>query len=295
MLALELDHVGVAVKSLDRGRDVYARLGFTLTARSFHSGSRTPGAPAETWGSGNHCAMFREGYLEIIGLTDPDQYSSVKDMVARYEGLHIIAIGVDPPTAGGPTVGFEPGGRTGASVDAAREALLARGVPVEAPRSLERDAAFGPQDAEVRRAKFRNCYLDRQKYPEGRFLYIQHLTREVLWQPHLLAHANGAVGIDEAWFASDDPVATRARLAPVFPDPVRGRFLVVSPSEWPFRPLPPLPSPVGFGIRVESLDRTRRYLASQGIAVTEDQGALWVGPADACSSTLRFHEKESTQ
>lgn len=280
MLALELDHVGVAVKSLERGRQAYARLGFTLTARSFHSGSRAPGAPVETWGSGNHCAMFREGYLEIIGLTDPEKYSSVKDMVARYEGLHIIAIGVDP------------GGRAGTSVDAARDALVAAGIPVEAARSLERDAAFGPKDEEVRRAKFRNCYLDRQRYPEGRFLYIQHLTREVLWQPHLLAHANGAVGIDEAWFASDDPGATRARLAPVFPDAVRGRFRVVAPGEWPFRPLPPLPSPVGFGIRVESLDRTRSHLASQGIAVTEDQGALWVGPEDACGAALRFHEKE---
>jgi len=165
MLELELDHVGVAVKSLDRGRDAFRRLGFTLTARSFHSGSRVPGGPVETWGSGNHCAMFAEGYLEIIGLTDPEKYSSVKDMVGRYEGLHIIAIGVDPA----------PG--TGATADAARDELVRRGVPVEAPRSLERDAAFGPRDEETRRAKFRNCYLDRQQYTEGRFLYIQHLTR----------------------------------------------------------------------------------------------------------------------
>ena len=67
MLRLELDHVGVAVKSLDRGRDAYAKLGFTLAARSIHSGSRVPGGPVELWGSGNHCAMFREGYLEELG------------------------------------------------------------------------------------------------------------------------------------------------------------------------------------------------------------------------------------
>ena len=86
--------------------------------RSIHSGSRVPGAPVEVWGSGNHCAMFREGYLEIIGLTDPEKYSSVKPMVERYEGLHIVAIGVAPPGTGG-------------TVDAAREELLAKGVPVE--------------------------------------------------------------------------------------------------------------------------------------------------------------------
>ena len=71
-LPLELDHVGVAVNDLDVGREVYERLGFTLTPRSIHSGSKTPGGPVEPWGSGNHCAMFRDGYLELIGLTDPD-------------------------------------------------------------------------------------------------------------------------------------------------------------------------------------------------------------------------------
>lgn len=278
MLKLELDHAGVAVKSLDRGRDAYARLGFTLTARSFHSGSRTPGGPVEIWGSGNHCAMFREGYLEIIGLTDPDQYSSVKDMVERYEGLHIVAIGVAPPSL-----------RSG-TVDAARDELLRRGVPVEAPRSLERDAAFGPRDEETRRAKFRNCYLDRQQYTEGRFLYIEHLTRDVIWQPHLVEHPNGAEAMDEVYFASNDAPATAARLAKVFPDPERGRFHVVAAPEWTFHPVPPLPSPVGFGIRVKSLAQTRAFLAARNVATTDHAG-LWVGPADACGSAIRFFER----
>ena len=279
MPRLELDHVGVAVKSLDRGRDAYARLGFQLTARGFHSGSRTPGGPVETWGSGNHCAMFREGYLEIIGLTDTEKYSSVKDMVARYEGLHIIAIGVDPAP------------RTGATVDAARDELLRRGVAVEAPRSLERDAAFGPRDEETRRAKFRNSYLDRQAFTEGRFLYIQHLTREVIWQPHLLRHPNGALAMEEVYFATQDPKATATKLAPVFPDPVRGRFQVVASTEWKFRPVPPLPSPVAFGVRVESLATTRACLAANGVAVTEDEG-IWVAPADGCGAAIRFFEKD---
>lgn len=272
MLNLELDHVGVAVKSLDRGRDAYARLGFRLTARSFHSGSRSPGAPVEPWGSGNHCAMFREGYLEVLGLTDPDMHSSVKDMVARYEGLHIVAIGWG-------------------QADTARVEMLGRGVPVENVRSLERDAAFGPDDAQVRRARFRNCYVDRQAFPEGRFLYIEHLTRDVLWQPHLLDHPNGAVGMAEVTFAADDAAATAQKLAALLPSSARGRFHVVSPAEWPFAPLPPLPSPVGFGVRVDSLAKTRACLAANGVAFTERNG-LWTAPADGCGSAIRFFEKE---
>jgi catechol 2,3-dioxygenase-like lactoylglutathione lyase family enzyme len=271
MLKLELDHVGVAVKSLDRGREAYARLGFRLTARSFHSGSRTPGAPVEPWGSGNHCAMFREGYLEVIGLTDEQKYSSVKDMVARYEGLHIVAIGWG-------------------QAETARVQLLARGVPVDAVRSLERDAAFGPDDGETRRARFRNCFVDREKFTEARFLYIEHLTRDMLWQPHLLEHPNGAVAIEEVYFAAEDQKATAHKLAALLPSPARGRFYVVSIAEWKFRPLPPLPSPVGFGIRVDSLAKTRACLATGGVKFEENNG-LWTTPADGCGSAIRFFEK----
>ncbi len=271
MLNLELDHVGVAVKSLDRGRDAYARLGFRLTARSFHSGSRTPGAPVEPWGSGNHCAMFREGYLEVIGLTDENKYSSVKDMVADYEGLHIVAIGWG-------------------NAEAARPQMLARGVPVDAVRSLERDAAFGPDDAETRRARFRNCFVARDKFTEARFLYIEHLTRDVLWQPHLLEHPNGAVAIEEVYFASADPQATAQKLAALLPSPTRGRFHVVSAADWKFRPLPPLPAPVGFGVRVDSLAKTRACLTAGGVKFEENDG-VWTSPADGCGSAIRFFEK----
>ena len=76
-LDLQLDHVGVAVATLDQARETYAKLGFTLTARSIHSGSKEPGGPVVPWGSGNHCAMFEQGYLELIGITDPDEPSTL--------------------------------------------------------------------------------------------------------------------------------------------------------------------------------------------------------------------------
>jgi tryptophan 2,3-dioxygenase len=45
-------------------------------------------------------------------------------------------------------------------------------------RQLERDAAYGPQNNELKRAAFRNMYFDPAKYPEARLLYIEHLTRD---------------------------------------------------------------------------------------------------------------------
>ncbi len=290
----ELDHCGVAVSSLDRGRDAFTRLGFQLTARSFHSGAVTAGGPVVPWGSGNHCAMFREGYLEIIGLTDASMYSSVKSMVARYEGLHIVAIGCG-------------------NADAAYAEFRKAGAPVEAPRALERDAAFGPGDRETRRAKFRNMYVERGGFDEGRFIFIEHLTRDVLWQPHLLDHPNGALGMEAIYFVVADPEATAKKFAPLFSERIerlpgvvkltldRGTLWLTQEKQWrervPGSFVPPVPSPAGFGIRVQSIEATRRYLESQGVKVHAGMGAsqIWVAPEDACGAAIQFMQAESTK
>ncbi|OGA55013.1 MAG: hypothetical protein A3G24_25835 [Betaproteobacteria bacterium RIFCSPLOWO2_12_FULL_62_13] len=286
---LALDHAGVAVKDLDRGRQMYERLGFQLTARSMHRGSRTPGGPVEPWGSGNHCAMFREGYLEVIGLTDPAMYSNVKALVARYEGAHMIAMGCD-------------------SADAAHAELKRRGVPVEAPRQLERDAAYGPAGNETRRAAFRNMYFERDAYPEARLLYCEHLTRDVIWQPHLLDHPNGVIALRDVFVCAPDARTTAGKFASLFEtaaEPAgegewrlalaRGAVWVMTPAAWAHRapgaPTPPLPSPAGIGFRVASVAETRSLLANRGVEVHNgpDRG-IWVGPADGCGAALYFFQ-----
>ncbi|MFT4465451.1 MAG: VOC family protein [Sodalis sp. (in: enterobacteria)] len=57
-----------------------------------HAGTSEADGKIVPWGSGNHCAMFAQGYFEIIGLMDADMPSNVKKMVERYEGLHIVAM-----------------------------------------------------------------------------------------------------------------------------------------------------------------------------------------------------------
>lgn len=287
--AVDLDHVGVSVKSLDAGRDAYQRLGFQLTARSMHRGSATPGAPVEPWGSGNHCAMFRDGYLEVIGVTDPTIFSNARALVARYEGAHIVAFGVP-------------------SADAAYAALRERGIPAEAPRSLERDAVFGPDDSGTRRAAFRNINFERDAFPEARLLYIEHLTRDVLWQPHLLAHPNGVTGIRDILLCAPDTTPVVARLAALFgvqAQPTadgefrmklrRGSVWVCTPAAWtrwaPAAATPPLPCPVGIGFSVSDVGATRQWLTDRGVnAQPGPGGSIRVGPQDACGAALFFFQ-----
>jgi catechol 2,3-dioxygenase-like lactoylglutathione lyase family enzyme len=289
MIDLALDHVGIGIADLDRGRDAFLRLGFRLTARSMHAGSPSPGAPVVPWGSGNHCAMLGRGYIEVLGLTDPERFSSVKDMVARYQGLHIVALGCD-------------------DADAAHRALIESGLPVEAPRALERDATFGEHDEATRRARFRNIYLDRSRYPEARFLYIEHLTRDVLWQPHLLDHPNGAVALEHVYFCADDVAATAGRLRRVTtsaPTPVApaelelrlasGSLRVMDRAAWARRQgetaVAPVATAAGFAVRVKSLAQTRGLLVQRGVPFKEHDG-IWIDPADGCGATVHFLEEK---
>ncbi len=291
-LTLELDHVGVAVRSLDQGQRAYERLGFHLTPRSLHSGAVTPGGPVVPWGSGNHCGMFRRGYLEILGVTDPALHSSAKGLLEDYEGLHIVAFGV-------------------ADADRAFAALNAVSPGINPVRALERDAAFGADGRETRRAAFRNVYTDRTTFPEARFIFIEHSTPDVLWQPHLLEHPNGAVSIEEVALCVPDLAASRARLTPIIgtePEDkgsgfliyklARGRVYVMTPAalqQWAPGVEPPrLPYVAGFGVGVADLVRTKAMLAANGIDFQDHPyPAIGVDPTFTHGPVISFIQTEA--
>ncbi len=287
-LNLELDHTGVAVRDLDLGQAAYERLGFTLTPRSYHSGSRTAGGPVEKWGSGNHCAMFENGYLEIIGITDPSLYSSTKDYLDRYEGQHIVAIG-------------------SGDADKSYPILSSRFEGVTPATQLQRQAPFGPNNEETRLAAFRNIHVDRENFPEAKLIFIDHLTRDVLWQPHLLEHPNGAVALSEVALCVEDLDETCGRLSRLFgtpPEEVRpgGRVFHLSRGnvyaitetrlkEWVNITPPAMPYVAGFGIAVKDLDATRKYLASRDVPTTDHPyPALWVAPEHSCGPVITFSQ-----
>ncbi|HSB98447.1 MAG TPA: VOC family protein, partial [Burkholderiaceae bacterium] len=80
-----IDHAVVLVRDLDKARDAYARMGFMLTPRGYH-----------TLGSQNHCLMFGRDYLELLAVPKShpatQQYS---DFLAKGEGLGAVALATD--------------------------------------------------------------------------------------------------------------------------------------------------------------------------------------------------------
>ncbi|MEM7255500.1 MAG: VOC family protein [Pseudomonadota bacterium] len=286
-LSMVLDHVGVATHRLDAAQTTYERLGFTLTARSIHAGAVEPGGPVEPWGSGNHCAMFEQGYLELLGIVDPDLPSSAGAMLERYQGAHIVAFGCD-------------------NAADAYSILTKREPKTQPPAALERDAPFGPNDEETRRAKFQNIYLEPDVFPAAKLIFIEHQTVDVLWQPHLLEHPNTACQIAEVALCVEDVRRAADQLAELLGvdaetkgdgiaaiDVSRGRVYLLAPDVVPkwakgVRP-PAVPSVVGFGVGVRNLDTTKALLDAARVPYHQHPyPAIWLEPDHTLGPVLSF-------
>jgi hypothetical protein len=85
-----LDHSLLGVRDLEVARSRFADLGFTLTPRGRHIG----------WGTANYCIMFEAGYVELLGIVDPAQFTNNLDkFLAQREGLLGLAFGADDAAA----------------------------------------------------------------------------------------------------------------------------------------------------------------------------------------------------
>ncbi|MFZ1910267.1 MAG: VOC family protein [Burkholderiales bacterium] len=196
-----IDHVVIAVRDLDRAQETYARLGFTLTPRGFH-----------TLGSANHCIMFGRDYVELLAL--PRQHPAMRyyaDFLARGEGLAAVALASE-------------------DADAAYAELAADGIEADAPLDFSRPVRLPEGE---RNAVFRIVQLAPAQTPGCRSFVCQHRTRELVWRPEYQTHAVGATALAALAVVVEDPVsaaADYARLFDVRPRKVDEGLLVPSGS-----------------------------------------------------------------
>ncbi len=268
-----LDHVGVVVDDLDDAESVWRKLGFRLTPRSQHFGSRTPGAAIEPFGTSNHCAMLRTGYVEIVGISDPTLFSQVPPGLGKYQGIHVVALDCT-------------------DADATHRRLREAGIAAAAPVALQRNVPYGEGGSTTRQVAFRNINVERNAFLEANFILIEHLTPDVMWQPHLLLHANRAVSLAQLWIVNDDRAASSARLAALIDCPAQNRGGVISlhlphgrldvcdektiARLFPGEPLPRLPWVAAIGFGVSDLSQTKAHLDTEGIPFRRVGDAIWI-------------------
>ena len=280
-----LDHVAVVSRRADALFDAYERMGFVLTPVSRHSGSIRPGEPPVPWGTGNRCAMFRSGYLELLAIIEPDMFCGMfPALLDKYEGLHIMAFGCD-------------------DAGAAETRLRDSGVGVQGIVSLQRELET-PDGTGL--ARFSLVRLEPDEAPEARLNVIQHHTPELLWQPHLLSHPNRAVALVELVTCVADPDEAGARYARLLGVDrerrgaariltlPRGRFVLVAPGDLaavlPGITAPVVPFVAAFSVATEDLARTRRCLEEGGVGFEEWDGRVMVPREAGCGAVCIFEK-----
>ena len=289
---VQLDHAGYIVRSLDTYAQRWSQMGFTLSPTSPQMGLNASGE-YEPWATANRCAVFETGYLELIGLHRPEAFNPWQARLANFEGAHIIAFRTQ-------------------QADASYAQLSQHSEDFQPPVQRRRDAPFYVEDIlgdnawGTREMGFRNIFSIDAQVPEARYIVIEHQTPDVLWQPVLTQHDNGAIALVSVSFAADDFEHLRRRLA-LLTQPETGEARhacasggvveLLSPSEWAQRfsgaePLPALNAGciASCTIRVRSLTTLRAVLEERGTEFVEDDERIWVGSNVTGGAPFEFVE-----
>jgi hypothetical protein len=181
-----IDHAVVMVRDLDQAAENYRRLGFTVSPRGTHSAHM---------GSGNYTIMFDPDYMELLGVLAPTEHNApARAFLDKHgEGIERIAFTAVDSTAGA-------------------EEIRTRGFPPVGPVDFERPVTL--PNGSVSAAKFRVFQWPVAEAPGGvRIFACQHKTRETVWIPELMTHANAAKRLRQVLIASPEPVKEAAHLS----------------------------------------------------------------------------------
>ena len=262
-MAFPLDHTGQMRADLDAGAAAWDRLGFLLSPETPQQGAVPGESGMQPWATANRCALFRRGYLELIGIRAPGRFNPWSHFMARHEGIHIAAFRC-------------------ASADEAWPGMAAQGFqpPVQRARSTP-----------AGEMRFRNIFSEDASWPEGRIIVIEHQTPDILWRPELLEHPNGARALRQCLFVSDRPEELSARLSAFGADPAG--YAALSPggfaAMFPGEAAPPPPCMAGHIVAFADPARAVRLMEANGVPVGRDSlGRAFVGRRTTTARSWRW-------
>lgn len=278
-----VNHVGIAVRDMDKAVACYEALGFTLSPLSVHSGSRAPGEPVQPMATGNRCAIFPHNYIEVLGIVNPGRLDwSWGDFIKRFQGAQIICFGCK-------------------DAEVVNRRVRANEIETSNVIALQRDIETLEG---VRTARFDCVHFDRKITPEGLIQAARHRNPEYLHQQRYLGHRNGATALADVVLVFDDPqdVARRyERLTgrkAVESDgiwdiglPLVSRLRFMSPqrvsAEFAGTLFPPFPSIAALGFKVANVDRTEGLLDGAGFT-TVRSGKRVAVPAEEALGAIHY-------
>jgi hypothetical protein len=274
-----IDHAVVAVRDLDKAAENWRRLGFTVSPRGTHSAKM---------GSGNYTIMLDPDYMELLGvLVETEHNAPTRAFLDRNgEGIERIAFTAVDSAAGA-------------------EEIRARGYEPIGPTDFERPVTMpdGSQSA----ARFRIFHWPLSEAPAGlRIFACQHKTRETVWIPELMKHANGATRHTQAMVVAAEPAKDAAHHARLIDSDVkaepdgaaavpsgsdRAEFIFLTKEQlgrrYPEVALAGLPERGGAGLVLATSDlaAAEKAVGSSGL---RSGAAVCVPPAAANGTLLAF-------
>jgi catechol 2,3-dioxygenase-like lactoylglutathione lyase family enzyme len=274
-----IDHAVVVVKDLDKAAESWRRLGFTVSPRGTHSAKM---------GSGNATIMLDPDYIELLGvLVETEHNAPTRAFLAkRGEGIERIAFTAVDSAAGA-------------------EEIRARGYEPVGPTDFERPVTM--PDGSLSAAKFRIFQWPIAEQPGGlRIFACQHKTRDTVWIPELMKHANGAKRLRQVLVVSPEAAKDAAHLARMIDSDVlaeadgavavpsgsdRADFVFLTKDQlgrrYPGVPLAGLPERGGAGLAIATSDLAAAEQAV-GSAGVRSGAAVCVPPAAANGALLAF-------
>jgi len=180
-----VDHAVVMAKDLDKATQAWRSLGFTVSPRGTHSAHM---------GTGNYTIMLDPDYIELLGVLSPTEHNApARAFLDKREGIERVAFTAIDSAAGA-------------------EEIRVRGYTPLGPNDFERPVTM--PDGRISAAKFRTFQWPVKEAPAGmRIFACQHKTRETVWIPELMRHANGAKRLTQVLLLAPDPAKEAAHLS----------------------------------------------------------------------------------
>jgi len=289
-------HLGIISRNMEAAVKQYERLGFLFTPLTMPRIPLQAGDSPEPIGAGNRCAVFRNNYLEILGVVDAKLWGSITreqrgpfDLDAplqRYEGLHVLHLGTN-------------------DLSLVRERLRKNGLQPTDIHPFQRlvDTPEGPKMMKALTLSFPHG-----SNPEALMQIAQHETPEIVLQPRYMNHPNGAFSITEVIVCVDNPEAVASKYGLYTDQPVQrkgalrmvefglSRILVVSPNDLqgvvPGQVAPTVPFLAGFTVSSD-LRITEQLLKEREINFCIHDKRILVNASDGYGATVLFENADS--
>ncbi|MBI05195.1 MAG: hypothetical protein CMI96_05195 [Pelagibacteraceae bacterium] len=282
-----LDHVGWFVPEMEAAAPIFEALGFPLTPLTVHMNELPDGSHVPS-GTANRCGMIRRGYLEVLtrahNINSPIT-AQMDASLARYTGIHLIALTVK-------------------DTEETTERLSESGFAPDPPVSLRRPVTL--DDGGEGTAAFSVIRLPNDAMAEGRVQVLCQETPDVIWQPSVTAHANGAAMLSGILICADDPLETVKRYerftgktSEMNEDGFRivlnrGEIVICASGKCgallPGVKIPDLPFIAAVAIMSDDITKTRDYLAANCIPRLLERPDYLVVDAEAgMGASFVFH------